>query len=91
MSLFYFSSTVIKCAILSSLVAVVINLIASYIIIRYATKNEIKPVDGPDKLSFKSQLMHALIYYTKIPLSSSLIVFIISVLAVLISHSIWKC
>lgn len=80
-----------KCAIYSSLLAIFINLVISYIILYFATKEEINPENKPEELSFKSQLMHSLVSFIKIPSANSLIILIISVTAVLISHKVWNC
>jgi len=80
-----------KCAIYSSLLAIFINLVISYIILFFATRDELEPGNNSHKLSFKSQMVHSLVAFTKIPIPNSIIIFIISVTAVLISHKIWNC
>jgi hypothetical protein len=80
-----------KCAVYSSLLAIFINLVISYIILYFATKEEVNPGNKPHKLSFKSQLIHSLVSFIKIPSANSIIIFIISVTAVLISHKVWDC
>jgi len=91
MKFFNFPLVEWKCAVYSSLLAIFINLIISYIIIYFASKHEINPGNEPHKLSFKSQLVHSLVAFSKIPSANSIIVFIISVTAVLISHKVWNC
>lgn len=91
MTFFNFPLIEWKCAVYSSLLAIFINLIISYIIIYFASKDEINPGNKPDKLSFKGQIIHSLVSFTKIPSANSIIIFIISVTAVLISHKVWDC
>ena len=80
----------IKCAVYSALVAVLLNLLLPHLAKGYATKEEVKPKNGADKLSFKGQLMHMLVHHAQVPLSSSALIFVISVLSVLISYKARK-
>jgi hypothetical protein len=80
----------IKCAVYSALVAVLLNLLLPHLAKGYATKEEVKPKNGADKLSFKGQLMHMLVHHAQVPLSSSALIFVISVLSILISYKARK-
>lgn len=91
MKILHFPVSEWKCAIYSSLLAIFINLILSYIIIFFASNEEINPKNEPHNLTFKSQLVHSLVAFTKIPSANSIIIFVISVTAVLISHKVWNC
>uniref|UniRef100_A0A6C0BTN1 Uncharacterized protein n=1 Tax=viral metagenome TaxID=1070528 RepID=A0A6C0BTN1_9ZZZZ len=86
-----FKLSELKCAVYSSLLAIFITYIISSILGSYATKKEKNPNDKPDKLSFKSQIIHTLVSFSKIPLANSIIIFIISVVAVLISNKLGIC
>ena len=85
-----FPPSEIKCAVYSALVAVLLNLLLPHLAKGYATKEEVKPKNGADKLSFKGQLMHMLVHHAQVPLSSSVLIFVISVLSVLISYKARK-
>jgi hypothetical protein len=80
----------IKCAVYSAIVAVLLNLLLPYLAKGYATKEQVKPKNGANTLSFKSQIMHMLVHHSQVPLSSSLIVFLITLLSVLISYKARK-
>lgn len=58
----------------SILIAVVINIVLPIIATPFATREEIKPMHGAHKLSFKGQIMHMLVHHGQVPLTSSLIV-----------------
>ena len=85
-----FPNSEIKCAVYSALVAVLLNLLLPYLAKGYATKEEVKPKNGADKLPFKGQLMHMMVHHAQVPLSSSVIIFSISLLSVLISYKARK-
>ena len=55
-------------------IGVVLNIVFSYALSPFATKDEIKPPNGAENLSFKSQIMHMLVHHKQVMLSSSLIV-----------------
>lgn len=66
-----------KLVIHSVIVAVILNLILPKLVMPFATKEEVKPPNGADNLSFKGQLMHMLVHHGQVPLTSSIIVAII--------------
>jgi hypothetical protein len=74
----------------SILVGVVINLILPKIVMPYATKEEIKPPNGAENLSFKEQLMHMLVHHGQVPLSSSIIIAVIIFLSVIVGKRLCK-
>ena len=44
----------------AAVIGVVLNIVFSYALSPFATKDEIKPPNGAENLSFKSQIMHML-------------------------------
>ena len=62
-----------KLIIRLSLIAVALNVVLPMLLKPYATAEEIKPPNGADKLSFKSQLMHMFVHHAQVPMSSSII------------------
>lgn len=85
-----FPSSEIKCAVYSALVAVLLNLLLPHLAKRYATKEEVQPKNGPSTLSFTGQIMHMLVHHAQVPRSSSVIIFSITLLSVLISYKARK-
>ena len=73
-------SKVIICAIF---IAVVINLILPMLLKPLATEDEVKPPSGAQNLPFKSQLMHMFVHHAQVPVSSSIIVGVIVIVALL--------
>ena len=67
----------------TAVIGVLLNIIFSYALSPFATKDEIKPPNGAENLSFKSQIMHMLVHHKQVMLSSSLIV------ALLVGISCW--
>lgn len=61
----------------SALIGVLLNIIFSYALSPFATKDEIKPPNGAENLSFKSQIMHMLYHHKQVMLTSSLIVAVV--------------
>tara|TARA_B100000900_G_C20383685_1_gene635623 strand:+ start:270 stop:515 length:246 start_codon:yes stop_codon:yes gene_type:complete len=55
-------------------IAVALNVLLSFAFSPFATAEEVKPPNGADKLSFKSQVMHMLVHHKQVILTSSLIV-----------------
>ena len=72
----------VKCAGISAIIAVLLNLIIPYLVKGYATKEEVKPKNSADTLPFKGQIMHMMVHHAKVPLSSSVIIFTITFLAI---------
>ena len=64
----------LKVSLLAAVIGILLNIILSYTFYPFASKNEIKPPNGADKLSFKSQIMHMLVHHKQVILTSSIIV-----------------
>tara|TARA_X000001036_G_scaffold438331_1_gene485858 strand:- start:1397 stop:1645 length:249 start_codon:yes stop_codon:yes gene_type:complete len=64
----------LKISLVAAVLGILLNIVLSYSFYPFATKNEIKPPNGADKLSFKSQIMHMLVHHKQVILTSSLIV-----------------
>ena len=75
-----------KCIINAVIYAIALNLILPLIAIRFATPEEIKPPNGAEKLSLKSQLMHMLIHHSQVPLTSSIIIVLIVSLSITLGY-----
>ena len=74
----------------SIFVAVIINLVLPKLVMPFATKEEVKPPNGADKLSFKGQLMHMLVHHGQVPLTSSIIVALIVFLSIMLGKKLEK-
>ena len=70
------------------LILITIGLIMPMIMVRFATPQEIKPDRCVSELPFKSQLMHMMVIKNKIKFSSSILIGIISFIAVYIAINI---
>jgi len=70
----YNSMKVLKKSILAGLIGVFLNIVLSFVFYPFASKEEIKPPNGADKLSYKSQFMHMLVHHKQVILTSSLII-----------------
>ena len=68
--------------------AVVLNLALPYLVIPYATADEIKPPNGVGSLSTKGQIMHMLVHHDQFPLSSSVFIGLIVFLSIYIAYGI---
>ena len=66
----------------TALVAVVLNVVLSYVVAMVATPTQKKPPGGPASLDIYSQIVHMLVHHDHVKLSSSLIVGIVAYLAV---------
>tara|TARA_Y100000389_G_scaffold49009_1_gene44618 strand:+ start:8110 stop:8358 length:249 start_codon:yes stop_codon:yes gene_type:complete len=64
----------LKISLVAAVLGILLNIVLSYSFYPFATKNEIKPPNGADKLSFKSQILHMLVHHKQVILTSSLIV-----------------
>ena len=64
----------VKYSLYAALIGVVLNVVLSYILSPFATKEEIKPPNGAANLSFKEQIMHMLVHHKQVMVTSSLIV-----------------
>jgi hypothetical protein len=69
----------------TALIAVALNVVLSYALSPFATKEEIKPPNGASELSFKSQIMHMLVHHKQVIFTSSLIVALVTGLACFIA------
>tara|TARA_B100000900_G_C20292923_1_gene598907 strand:- start:116 stop:361 length:246 start_codon:yes stop_codon:yes gene_type:complete len=67
----------------AAVIGVVLNIVFSYALSPFATEDEIKPPNGAENLSFKSQIMHMLYHHKQVILTSSIIV------AVVVGISCW--
>ena len=76
----------VGCVLNACIYAVVLNLVLPMVAKPFATKDEIKPPNGADKLSFKSQLMHMLVHHAQVPLTSSLIIVLIVSLSITLGY-----
>ncbi len=74
----------------SIFVAVIINLVLPKLVMPFATKEEVKPPNGADKLSFKGQLMSMLVHHGQVPLTSSIIVALIVFLSIMLGKKLEK-
>jgi len=75
-----------KCIINAVIYAIALNLILPLIAKQFATPEEIKPPNGAEKLSLKSQLMHMLIHHSQVPLTSSIIIVLIVSLSITLGY-----
>lgn len=63
----------------TALVGLILNIVLSFSLSPFATKEEIKPPNGEAwNLSFKSQIMHMLVHHKQVIITSSLIVFLLT-------------
>ena len=65
---------VFRYSIVSAVIGVVLNIVLSSVFSLFATKNEIKPINGASSLSFKSKIMHMLVHHKQVLFTSSLII-----------------
>ena len=75
-----------SCVLNACIYAVVLNLVLPMVAKPFATKDEIKPSNGADKLSFKSQVMHMLVHHAQVPVTSSLIIVLIVSLSITLGY-----
>tara|TARA_Y100000748_G_C15494136_1_gene487593 strand:- start:1109 stop:1369 length:261 start_codon:yes stop_codon:yes gene_type:complete len=78
-------SKVVNPVILASksvLIAVALNIGLAFALSPFATPDEIKPPNGAQNLSFKSQFMHMLVHHKQVLFTSSLIVAIVVALSI---------
>ena len=61
---------------------ILINLVVPFILRPFATKEQIKPPNGADKLPFIDQLMHMFVHHAQVPVTSSIIIAVIVGLSV---------
>jgi len=65
----------------SVLIAIALNIGLAVALSPFATAEEIKPPNGANNLSFKSQFMHMLVHHNQVLFTSSLIVAIVVALS----------
>ena len=76
------------CVANAVLIAVLLNLVLPLLLKPLATEDEIKPPSGASKLSYKGQFMHMMVHHNQVPLMSSLIVALITGLAVFLGYKL---
>ena len=76
----------ISCIANAIFYSVVLNIVLPMVVAPFATKDEIKPPNGAENLSFKSQIMHMLVHHKQVPLASSLVVALIVGLSVYLGY-----
>lgn len=69
-------------------IVVLLNLILPKLAKPLANKDEISPPNGAGNLSFKGQVMHMLVHHGQVPLTSSLIVALLVIIALYLSQLI---
>jgi len=69
-------------------IVVLLNLILPKLAKPLANKDEITPPNGAGNLSFKGQVMHMLVHHGQVPLTSSLIVALLVIIALYLSQLI---
>ena len=83
-------SLTIKILLVSLLVGVILNLVLPPFLNLFATSQQKNPPHGANKLSFGDQLMHMFVHHAKVPVSSSIIIFVIVGLSVLVPLLLFK-
>jgi|MDSV01.2.fsa_nt_gb hypothetical protein len=78
----------LHCILNACVMAVVLNLGLSYALAPMATPEEVKPPGCPSKLPLKSQVMHMLVHHKQVPLVSSVIVALVTGLAVYLGYKL---
>jgi hypothetical protein len=68
--------------------AIVLNLVLPLLLDPLATSEERKPSNGAQSLSLKGQFMHMMVHHKQVPLMSSLIVALITGLAVYLGYKL---
>tara|TARA_Y100000768_G_C23423092_1_gene427015 strand:- start:137 stop:391 length:255 start_codon:yes stop_codon:yes gene_type:complete len=77
-----------KMLMYSCVIAILINLILPMVLMPFATDDEIKPPNGASNLPFKEQLMHMFVHHAQVPVTSSVIVFVIVLLSIVLSRKL---
>jgi len=67
-------------------IVVLLNLVLPKLAKPFATQEEIKPPNGAGNLTFKGQIMHMLVHHEQVPLTSSLIVAALVIVAFYLSQ-----
>ena len=71
-------------------VAVALNLVLPMVVKPFATEDQVKPPNGAENLSFVGQIIHLLVHHAQVPLTSSIIVGLIVVLALILGKKLKK-
>ena len=77
---------ILRNSLIAAILGIVLNIILSYSFFPLATKEEIKPPNGAENLTFKSQIMHMLVHHSQVPLTSSLIIVLIVSLSMVLGY-----
>jgi len=64
----------IQVVLVSSIISIILNVVLSFSLSMLATKEEHKPPNGAENLSFKSQIIHMLVHHKQVIITSSLII-----------------
>jgi hypothetical protein len=64
-------------------IAVLLNLLLPFLLKPLANEEEVSPPNGAASLSMKGQLMHMFVHHAQVPISSSVIVAVIIIVALL--------
>ena len=75
-----------SCALNAAIMGVILNLLLPELAGRFATPEEIKP-KCVKSLSFKGQIMHMLVHHRQVKITSSVIMFVMVYLSVLLGYS----
>jgi len=67
--------------------SIILNISVSYLATRIATPEEIKPSNGADNLSFKSQIIHMFVHHNQVIISSSIIIGLVVGLSIYLSEN----
>jgi hypothetical protein len=78
------------CAVFAAIVSIILNLLLPNLVKKIASKEEISQENGVYSLSFTQQLMHMLVHHAQVPLTSSILVSVITFLSVLFGYKL-KC
>ena len=76
------------CILNAVFMSLVLNLVLSYGLSPLATEDEVTPPQGAKNLPLKSQFMHMLVHHKQVPLMSSLIVGLVTGLAVYLGYKL---
>ena len=71
-------------------VAVALNVVLPMVVRPFATETQVNPPNGAENLSLVDQVMHMLVHHAQVPLTSSLIVALIVVLALVLGKRLKK-
>lgn len=81
---------ILRNSLIAAILGIVLNIILSYSFFPLATKDEVKPPNGAENLTFKSQIMHMLVHHKQVMFTSSLIVGLLVGLSCFLSLKYFK-